>query len=306
MVLLLGTATAFAQTSGSSSGTTGSSTGSSSSDTSRRTPSGATSGSTGSYDTGTTGSKSTSGTRGDTSSSTYGTGSSTTTASQSSNKLSWGDRRFVSKAAEEGHTEHQIAELAAQRAMSSEVKSYAEKLVQDHEKVNSELKSLASQKNVDLDVDDDKDRAYKRLNKQSGSEFDQEFVEHMIDAHEKDIKMYEKAASDAKDPAVRSFASKNVASLREHLQQAQSIRQSLMPTGRSDSSSGRSTSGATTGSGLGTSSTDSRSTSGTSDTSDTSGTSGTPSTDRSGSSSSSGTSGTSGTSSSSDTTRPDR
>ena len=267
MILLLGTATAFAQTTGSgstSSGATGSTSGSSSSDTSRRNQSGTTSGSTGTYDSGSTsGSRSTTGTSSDTSRSTYGTGSSSTTASRSSDKLSWGDRRFVSKAAEEGHTEHQIAELAAQRATNPEVKSYAQKLVQDHSKVNSELKSIASQKNVDLDIDDDKDRAYKRLNKQSGSEFDQEFVEHMIDAHEKDIKMYEKAASDAKDSEIRSFASKHVASLREHLQQAQSLQTSLMPTGRTDSSSGRSTSGGTTGSGLGTSSTDSRSTSGT-------------------------------------------
>jgi len=308
MILLLGTATAFAQTTGSSStssGATGSSsTDSSSSDTSRRNQSGTTSGSTGSYDTGSaTGSRTTTGTRGDTSTSTSDTGASSTTASRSSDKLSWGDRRFVSKAAEEGHTEKQIAELAAQRATNPEVKSYAQKLVQDHSKVNSELKSIASQKNVDLDIDDDKDRAYKRLNKQSGSEFDQEFVEHMIDAHEKDIKMYEKAASDAKDSEIRSFASKHVASLREHLQQAQSLQQSLVPTGRTDGTSGRSTSGATTGSGLGTSSTDSRSTSGTSDTS---GTTGSSSRDRSGSSSSSGTSGTSGTGSSSDTTRPNR
>ena len=79
-------------------------------------------------------------------------------------------------------------------------------------------------------------------------EFDQEFVEHMIDEHEKDIKLFEKAASDAKDPDVKSFAAKHVDHLREHLQQAQSLRQTLMPTGRMDSSSGRSTSGTSSGS----------------------------------------------------------
>lgn len=68
----------------------------------------------------------------------------------------------------------------------------------------------------------------------------------MIDEHEKDIKQFEKAASDAKDTDVRSFASKHVADLRSHLQQAQNLRQSLMPTGRMDDSSGRSTPGGTT------------------------------------------------------------
>ena len=179
-----------------------------------------------------------------------------------SDKLSWGDRRFVNKAADEGKAELAIAQLAAQRATSSEVKNFAQKLVDDHSKVNSELTSLASQKNVKIDTDDDKDRAYKRLNKKSGAEFDQEFVEHMIDEHEKDIKMFEKAASDAKDPEVRAFASKHVGHFRDHLQTAQGLRQTLLPTGRSDESSGRTTSG----SGLGTSSTSSSSTSGTTDT----------------------------------------
>jgi putative membrane protein len=163
-----------------------------------------------------------------------------------SDKLSWGDRRFVNKAADEGKAEVAIAQLAAQRATSSEVKSFAQKLVDDHSKVNAELTSLASQKNVKVDTDDDKDRAYKRLNKKTGSEFDQEFVEHMIDEHEKDIKMFEKAANDAKDAEVRAFAAKHVDHLREHLQAAQSLRQTLMPTGRSDDSSGRSTPGGTT------------------------------------------------------------
>ena len=162
------------------------------------------------------------------------------TAATAGAKLSWGDRRFVTKAADGGQTEVQIAQLAAQRATNTEVRAFAQKLVDEHSKVNSELLGLASQKNVKVDTDDDKDRAYKRLNKKSGAEFDEEFVEHMIDEHEKTIKMFEKASTDTKDSELRAFASKHVSALRSHLQQAQSLRQTLMPTGRIDDSSGRS------------------------------------------------------------------
>jgi putative membrane protein len=198
-------------------------------------------------------------------------------------RLSWGERRFVTKAADNGQAEVQLAQLAAQRATNPEVRSYAQKLVEDHSKVNSELVSLAGQKNIKVDTDDDKDRSYKRLNKKSGSEFDQEFVEHMIDEHEKDIKMFEKAASDAKDPDLKAFASRHVSHLREHLQQAQSLRQSVMPTGRTDTSSGRSdtsggrsTPGGTTGTGTDTSTTPSTTTPRT-DSGTTSGTTSSPS-----------------------------
>ncbi|HUR56421.1 MAG TPA: DUF4142 domain-containing protein, partial [Opitutaceae bacterium] len=164
----------------------------------------------------------------------------------SSGKLGFMDRRFVTKAADDGKAEVALAQLAAQRATNSEVRSFAEKLVQDHTAVNAELMSIAGAKNVKLDQDDDKDRAHKRLSKQSGAEFDQEFVEHMIDQHEKDIKMFEKASNDAKDSDIRSFASKHVDHLREHLKQAEGLRAATMPTGRTTDTSGRATGNSTT------------------------------------------------------------
>lgn len=156
-------------------------------------------------------------------------------------KLAWSDRRFVHKAAEDGKAEVQLAELAAQRASHAEVKAFAQKLVDQHSQVNSELTNIAAQKNVKLDNDDDQDRAYKRLSRKSGHEFDQEFVEHMIDEHEKCIRMFEKASTDAKDSDVRAFAAKHLDHLRGHLQEAQSLRASVMPTGRMDENSGRAT-----------------------------------------------------------------
>jgi putative membrane protein len=168
-----------------------------------------------------------------------------------STKVGWGDRRFVTKAADAGQSELQLAQLAAERASNAEVRAYAQKLVEDHSKVNSELTTLAGQKNVQLDTDDDQSRAYKRLSKKSGTEFDQEFVEHMVDEHDKDVKMFEKASTDAKDPEIRAFASRHVEHLREHLVKAQNLQQTVMPTGRMDESSGRSTIGGSPGTGVG-------------------------------------------------------
>jgi len=161
-------------------------------------------------------------------------------------KLSWGDRRFVTKAADAGQAELQVAQLATQRASNPEVRNFAQELIEAHSKVNSELMNIASEKNVKIEADDDKDRFYKRLSKKAGAEFDQEFVEHMIDGHERDIKMFEKAAQDAKDADIRSFAAKHVDHLRGHLQTAEGLRQSVLPTGRTDDLSGRRTQGGTT------------------------------------------------------------
>lgn len=328
MAVLLGATTAVAQsgstsgtrsTTGSSGGSTYGSDSSATDSTSSRRDTGTssstspgqtdTSRSSGAYGTGSTsgtsgtGSTTATGTTGSSTTSTDTAGGATTmTGRDASGKLGWMERRFVNKAADHGKTEIALAELATQQASNPEVKSFAQKLVDDHKKVDEELTSLAGQKNVKLDQDDDpkEERHYKRLAKKSGTEFDQEFVETMVDMHEADVKMFEKASTDAKDSALKSFAAKHVDHLRQHLQQAQSLRSTIMPTGRTDASS-TSTSD-TTGSSS-TRSTDSTSGSAhQSSTSGTSGTTGTPGT-TGGSSTNSG-SGTGSSSSSSDTTPP--
>jgi putative membrane protein len=154
------------------------------------------------------------------------------------------DRRWVHKAADSGQDEVALAQLAAQRATNPEVKSFAERLVKDHTDANNELKSMAASKGITLDQDDGKDRTYRRMSGKSSTEFDQEFVEHMVDEHEDDIRRFEKASRDAKDTEVKSFASKHLPHLREHLQMAQRLQTSMSATGRMDSSTSPSTTGA--------------------------------------------------------------
>jgi putative membrane protein len=246
---LVGAATLVAQTSSSGSSTgsgSGSSTGSSSGNyQSGNAGSSGSSSSSGTYQSPSSSSSSsnygsTSGSSGkrDTTMSTSGTGS----MNNSSDKLGWGDKRFVTKAADDGQAEVQVAKLAAERATNPDVKQFAERMVRDHTAVNQELMGIASSKGVKLDKDDGKDRTYNKLAKKSGADFDREFVEHMIDEHEKDIKLFEKASNDAKDSDIRGFASKHLGHLREHLQIVEGLRASVMPTGRDNNSSGRSTS----------------------------------------------------------------
>ena len=71
------------------------------------------------------------------------------------------------------------------------------------------------------------DRDVRQLQQATGREFDERFVKTMVEEHENAVKLFEKAAKDAKDPEVRSFASQHIGSLREHLQQAQSLQRAV-------------------------------------------------------------------------------
>ena len=61
--------------------------------------------------------------------------------------------KFIRSVSYSWANEIRVGNLAKQRAQSQEVKEFADKIVQDHTKANSELKRIAQQKNIALETD---------------------------------------------------------------------------------------------------------------------------------------------------------
>lgn len=139
------------------------------------------------------------------------------------------DSKFAVEAASGGMLEVQLGELAQQKANSQRVKDFGAMMVRDHSKANDELKSLAGMKNVTLPPAPGEDHMdhIKKLTGKSGKEFDKEYVNLMIDDHEKDIKAFEDASNNAKDADIKAFATKTLPTLRAHLDSIQVIKASM-------------------------------------------------------------------------------
>jgi putative membrane protein len=137
------------------------------------------------------------------------------------------DTKFMKEAAEGGMAEVALGQLAVEKASSSDVKKFGQRMVDDHGKANDDLKQLASQKNVDLPQDlNAKDKATKAsLEKLSGQQFDQAYMKDMLKDHKKDIADFRRESRSARDPDVKKFASQTLPTLEEHLKQAESIAQ---------------------------------------------------------------------------------
>lgn len=141
-------------------------------------------------------------------------------------KLSRHDRRFIEDAAGGGMFEVQVAQLAATKASDQNVKSFAGKLVDDHQQANNELVQIANAKKVELPAAPPRGERHEieKLGKLSGTAFDKHFVEEVgVKAHQKDIKRFEKAANDVKDPDLKAWVQKTLPHLREHLAMAQQL-----------------------------------------------------------------------------------
>lgn len=134
-------------------------------------------------------------------------------------------KTFMQEAASGGLMEVELGKIAAQRASSSDVKEFGQRMVTDHTKANDELKDLASRKNVTLHegLDAKQQAEVKRLSKLSGHEFDQSYMKAMTTDHEHDVAAFKKAASSSPDADVKSFASQTLPTLEDHLSNARRV-----------------------------------------------------------------------------------
>ena len=135
------------------------------------------------------------------------------------------DPDFMKEAAMGGMAEVELGKMASTKATNAEVKKFAQMMVTDHSKANDELKALASKKGIALpaEVDSTHKSAMERLTKATGADFDKDYVEHMVDDHEKDVSAFENKAKNATDPDIKAFAEKTLPTLRKHLEAIKAI-----------------------------------------------------------------------------------
>ena len=144
-------------------------------------------------------------------------------------KVARGDRKFLEDAASSGMFEVEIGQLAQAKATDQNVKAFAGMLVDQHKAANDELVKIANAKGVELPPGPKHAlrREVDKLGRKNGDEFDRDFVREVgIKAHEKDIKMFEHARKDVKDPDLKAFVDKTLPVLREHLAAAEKLPQS--------------------------------------------------------------------------------
>src|SRR5262245_20395341 len=167
-----------------------------------------------------------------------GQGTATSPAKQTASReptppIGSAERNFMSEAAMDGMAEVQGGKFAATNAATDQVKSFAQRMVDDHGKANEELKRIAAIKGVKLP--DDAGPAHRndlaRLVKLSGAEFDRAYIDHMVREHKVAASNFRKAAKKLKDPDVKQFAASTLPMVEEHRRMADRIAAALKERG---------------------------------------------------------------------------
>jgi putative membrane protein len=135
------------------------------------------------------------------------------------------DEQFVQMASAADLAEINLATEASKRASNQDVKHYAQKLLQDHEKSSKHLLKLANAKGFTpaATMDPQHKAVAVKLLQHQGADSDKHFVHHMVMDHKKAIALYQSEAKNGRDEGLTSFASKTLPVLREHLKMAEDL-----------------------------------------------------------------------------------
>jgi len=135
------------------------------------------------------------------------------------------DSSWLVMASEANLAEVDAGKLAQSKAASTEIRQFAQQMVEDHTKSNQELTDLAQKKGITLPTraDEKHRKSTADLADLSGLEFDRKYADMMVSEHEKAVALFE-SHSNSTDSDVKAFVDKTLPTLRHHLQMARDLK----------------------------------------------------------------------------------
>lgn len=136
---------------------------------------------------------------------------------------------FISKAAIAGKFEVESSKLALQKSADPEVKTFAQKMIADHEAAAAGLKAAAAADGYGAEkVPTALDEAHiNKLTKlkglKDGKEFDTEYTDVQHKAHEEAVSLFRDYGQDGDKPNLKAFAQQTLATLKTHEDHAEAL-----------------------------------------------------------------------------------
>lgn len=144
--------------------------------------------------------------------------------------LSMEDSVFAMKAAAGGMMEVEAGNVALQNSTNDRIKAFAQMMVNDHSKANSELMSLASSHGMQLPsaLPADKQKHVDAMKAMKGKAFDKHYMDMMVNDHKKTVTDFEKQSNSGASDDLKAWAAKTLPTLQMHRDSALAINKMKM------------------------------------------------------------------------------
>jgi putative membrane protein len=138
--------------------------------------------------------------------------------------------------------EVQLGQLAAQKASSDDVKQFGQKMVDDHTKLNDQIKPIAEQMGVQPPSELSKKdmELMNKLQGLSGTQFDDAYIKAMVKDHKKDNQEFKMETSQTQNSTLQQAVQQGDQVIQEHLHMIEQIAQAHnLSMGKGKMSSGQ-------------------------------------------------------------------
>jgi putative membrane protein len=137
-------------------------------------------------------------------------------------------QEFVNKVAISDMFEIESSQLALSKEPDRDTKPFAERMVADHQKTSSELKSLVDGGKVKATLpralDSEHQGMLDELKGKSGKDFDQSYDQTQVKAHQDAVVLFEAYSRAGDDAELKRWAAKTLPNLKQHLTMAQKLK----------------------------------------------------------------------------------
>jgi putative membrane protein len=139
------------------------------------------------------------------------------------------DKQFLSMAAQSDMNEIKLSQLAEAKALNPQVKSFAHKMVSDHNMLEVKMKPFAAAWGLTppAGLDSDHQAIYDKLNGLSGADFDKAYMDAMAEDHHKALEAFTKESATTQDDKFKAAVTKGKTVVAAHTKMADSLKSKL-------------------------------------------------------------------------------
>lgn len=139
------------------------------------------------------------------------------------------DKKFIVYAEQTNQNAIGLDQLAAQKATSADVKTFAQQVTAEHQDMSSTITPFAKEWGVTLPTTPDAahQQELAKLNGLSGAAFDKEYLSYTISDHKAAYKQFKAEASATKDVPFRDSVVTSRDRINDHLSEAETLQKKL-------------------------------------------------------------------------------
>ena len=135
------------------------------------------------------------------------------------------DTKFLDKANQGSVDEIELAQIALKKSSNDDVKNFAQKMINDHQKLIDDMKPFDNE--AGLKVPDHADASTEaeklKLDVLSGATFDKAYIKAMVQDHSKDLAEFRQEVKSTGYPAFKNAVEQGEQVVREHLEMINQI-----------------------------------------------------------------------------------